>query len=274
MSKLNGFLQLRRGIFEHVRDGRMSHMDALTLIYIAAQADTRTGVWHGSAGALAGELALSSRNARRVLERLTERQYIKRFPVPGRHVCYPILVHKFLVTDGEHRGQHLNAPESTSSSDLRYAVGEHQGEQTCAQSAPQKRIENVKERRKKNLAAKPAPPADPRFHSFVNFAFGVFEQKHGQKPTWTGRDFRALSVMLASNKSLDAAELERRFRSYLASTEAFTAKQGDSLAYFCTHPDSFLSGPVLEPRKAGNGGQTSSDLAIQNARALGLGRPN
>jgi hypothetical protein len=68
--------------------------------------------------------------------------------------------------------------------------------------------------------------------------------------------------MLTANKSLDAAELERRFQNFLASTEVFIQKQGYSLAHFCTHVDSFLTGPILGPRKATHGKQTSSDLAI------------
>jgi hypothetical protein len=122
-------------------------MDALILIYIATQADTRTGVWNGSAGALAGEIALSSSNARRILERLTEGRYIRRFPVPGRHVCYPILVHKFLVTDGEHKGQLLNAFESASPTELRYMPSEPEYEQTREHSVSQKRIETRERRR-------------------------------------------------------------------------------------------------------------------------------
>ena len=245
--KGNGFLQLRRGVWEHLRNGRMSHMDALAFIYIVSQADTRTGVWNGSASSLAGEIVISPRNARRLLERLTAAGYLKRFPVPGKHVCYPILVHKYPISDGQHKGQHLDALSSNSATDLRYAATKS-GEQECEHKGEQKASQKILETRDKRQkpAAKPAPPADPRFQSFLDFAFKAFQQKHGQKPTWTGKDFKALSVMLASNRSIDAAELERRFRSYLASTEAFTAKHGDSLAYFCAHTDSFLAGPIFE----------------------------
>jgi hypothetical protein len=119
MAKFAGYLQLRRGIFEHVKDGRMSHMDAVAFIYIASQADTRTGVWNGSASSLAGELAFSPRNARRLIERLSDSGYIKRFPVHGRHVCYPILVNKFIVTDGEHKGQDSASQKRTENREVR-----------------------------------------------------------------------------------------------------------------------------------------------------------
>jgi hypothetical protein len=138
MSKGNGYLQHRRGIWEHVRDGRLSLQDVAVHLYIASQADTRSGIWNGSASALAGELCISPRVARRFLERLSRGGYLKRFPTPGKHVCYPILVHKFAITDGEHRGEHLNALGSNGRADLRYFPGEQMGEQLSSQ----KRIEN------------------------------------------------------------------------------------------------------------------------------------
>src|SRR6267142_1558113 len=105
VSKLNGFLQLRRGVWEHVRDGRMSVTVALAFIYICCEADTRTGIWKGSAKSLSGELGIPERTARDVLEKMEHGDYIRRFAVPGRHSCYPILVHKFEITQGEHDGE-------------------------------------------------------------------------------------------------------------------------------------------------------------------------
>lgn len=252
MSKQHGFLQLRRGLWEHVRDGRMSTTEALAFIYICSEADTRTGIWKGSAKSLSGELGIPERTARDVLEKMENRHYILRFAVPGRHSCYPILVHKFQITDGEHSGEHVNAIESKSPADLAYFSRKQSVEDGVKHGvehgAAQKRKRIEKETEKKP-AAQPAPPADSRYQPFLAFAFEAFRQKHGQTPTWAGKDFKALSVMLASNKGLDAAELERRFRNYVDSTEVFTKRQDDSLAYFCAHTDSFLNGPILERNK-------------------------
>jgi hypothetical protein len=146
----------------------------------------------------------------------------------------------------------LDAISSTSERDLEFFKPENcseLGTQVCTEVAPQKIKENREERRKTKAAAKNAPPADPRFQPFVDFAFEAFEQKHGQKPTWCGKHFKALSAMLASNKGLSADELQKRFTNFIGSTESFTQKQGDSLAYFCSHIDSFLTGPILERSK-------------------------
>jgi hypothetical protein len=93
---------------------------ALAFIYICSEADTRTGIWKGSAKALSGELGIPERTARDVLEKMEHGDYVRRFAVPGRHSCYPVLVHKYLITDGEHRGEQLDALNSIEANTLRY----------------------------------------------------------------------------------------------------------------------------------------------------------
>ena len=159
MTKENGFLQLRRGLWEHIRDGRMSHLEALAFIYIASEADTRTGIWKGCAKSLSGELAIPERTARDLLEKMEHGDYIRRFATPGRHFCYPILVHKFPITQGKHNGEQLNAIESRSPADLRYFCCEHSvehdGEPGVEHGAAQKRSDTRD--RKQETNSKPTP---------------------------------------------------------------------------------------------------------------------
>ena len=256
MSKSNGFLQLRRGVWEHLRDGRMSHMDALAFIYIVSQADTRTGVWNGSASSLAGEIVVSPRNARRLLERLTEAGYLKRFSVPGKHVCYPVLVHKYPISDGQHKGEHLDAASSTSATLLRYIKaesGEQEGEHKGEHKASQK-ILDTRDRRQKP-AAKPTRPTDPRFGPFLELATATFKAKHGNPPTWDcfGKDGAALSAFLRRAPHVTTEAWQIHLSNYLDSTEQFTTKQGGSLTYFVNKFDAFASGPILEPVRGSNG---------------------
>lgn len=84
----------------------------------------------------------------------------------------------------------------------------------------------------------------------MKFAHGAFEATYGARPSWQGKDWKALQNLLASNKSLDLAELQARWQNYLSSTEAFTLKQGGSLAYFCCHADAFITGPIFEKGKS------------------------
>jgi hypothetical protein len=162
VTKENGFLALRRGLWEHIRDGRMSVTEALGFIYICSQADTRTGIWKGCAKSLSWELGIPERTARDILEKMQHGDYIRRFAIPGRHACYPILVHKFLITQGEHYGEHLNALDSLSPTDLRYFSREQSveqdGEHGVNHGAAQRRIEKREERKEKKPKTRFALP--------------------------------------------------------------------------------------------------------------------
>ena len=164
VSKENGFAPIRRGLWEHVRDGRMSITEALAFVYICSQSDTRTGIWKGSAKSLSGELGIPERTARDVLEKMEHGDYIRRFAVPGKHTCYPILVHKFPITQGEHNGEQLDALNSTNPSTLSYLpteTREHGVEQNGEHGAAQRRIENREKRKDKNEEAATAGAAQP-----------------------------------------------------------------------------------------------------------------
>jgi hypothetical protein len=78
----------------------------------------------------------------------------------------------------------------------------------------------------------------------LEFAIKAFEEKLGQRPTWTKRDFVQLTSLFNRRPELTLAEFSRRFRNYLESTEQFIAKQGWGLNWFCCKFDSFLAGPI------------------------------
>jgi hypothetical protein len=244
VSKENGFVPLRRGLWEHIRDGRMTITEALAFIYICSQADTRTGIWQGSAGALSGELGIPPRTARDLLEKMEHGDYIRRFTVPGRHACYPILVHKFAISQGEHNGEQLSALASTSSVDLVYVRRDQSVEQHGEHGAAQ-RIQENRDKRTKPAAK---PPADPRLGPFLEFAKTSFEAKHKHPPTWDclGKDGSALAAFLRRAHHVNLEVWQTHVLNFFDSTEAFTAKQGGSLAYFVSRFDTFASGPILE----------------------------
>jgi hypothetical protein len=216
MSKENGFLQLRRGVFEHVRDGRMSLADYAIHSYITSQADTRSGVWMGSAGALAGELSLSPRMARRFLERLSQGDYIKRFPAPGRHVCYPILVHKFAVTDGEHKGEQLNAIASISPVDLRYFSGEHMGEQRGEHMGEHVSSQKILETGNGKQETREGAPAAPSLSVFACEHFSVSQKQDAKLAAafpWIDRqaEYRKADSWLEANPERRPKKAKGRF---------------------------------------------------------------
>lgn len=268
---------IRPGIEEHLVRGAMSLCEFGIYALIHIQADYRTGIWRGSAPRILATAprGASLRQVQRALEHFEAMGYLKSFRVQGARGNTPYLIDKFTVRSGALKGYRVNAAKSESwqrpfyelvaeivTEDDAVPVAEGVAEHDALSRSKKKEV------REKKVAAKPAPPADPRFQPFVDFAFRAFEQKHNQKPTWTGKDFKALSQMLASNKGLSGDELQKRFRNYLGSTEAFTQKQGDSLAHFCNHVDSFLAGPMLAP--GGKGGINRADQGTSdNLRATG-----
>ena len=118
-----------------------------------------------------------------------------------------------------------------------------------------------------------AAPGDPRFRPFFNLAFESFAARHGREPLWQGKDRNCLKNLLKSQSAgaLPLERLQTLWRNFLDSTEPFTVRQGSSLAYFCSNIDKFSDGPLTAGSgKVTYGKPTATDLALQNARALGL----
>lgn len=116
-----GFLQLRRGLIEHLDQGRIGLTEFALCVLIYCLADPETGIWWGSSGLLALLSSIQPRTARDDIEKLETKGYLKRFPTPGSHSKYPILVHKYECSDGAMKGRRLN---STETSDWRNPVYE------------------------------------------------------------------------------------------------------------------------------------------------------
>jgi hypothetical protein len=260
---MNGYTQKRRGAVEHLRDGRFTLLEYGAHDLILALADKATGIWWGSAKALAaicGAGDITDRQARHLLESLEKKRYVRRFPKRRGHGNYPVLVNKFEVTFGAYRGMRLNAEKSTDwRSPVYESCLEHGAAPGLEQGVARAPFREGEERQiqRKKPAAKPAPPADTRFQPFFQFAYESFTRKHDRKPIWQGKDRNGLKNLLKcqSAEALPLVRLQTLWQNYLNSTEFFTVKQGDSLAYFCSNIDKFSAGPLLAapPRGIANG---------------------
>jgi hypothetical protein len=112
---MNGWTQKRRGAVEHLCDGRLTLLEYGAHDVLLALANPLTGVWCGSAKALAaicGAGEVSERQARHLLESLEEKGYVRRFATKRGHGNYPILLNKFEITLGANKGMRLNAAKS------------------------------------------------------------------------------------------------------------------------------------------------------------------
>jgi hypothetical protein len=90
--------------------------------------------------------------------------------------------------------------------------------------------------------------ADTRYGPFLEFAKAAFEAKHERSPTWAcfGKDGAALAAFLRRAQHVTLDSWQTHILNFFDSTEAFTRKQGGSLAYFVSRFDTFSCGPILE----------------------------
>jgi hypothetical protein len=111
---MEGFIKIRRGLREHIRDGRMKTNELAVYIHLHLCADFRTGIHKNSAPHIHYGMgqSLSVRQLQRILASLERKGYIKRFRVQGKMGDYYILINKFEVTSGDRKGQFLNTEKT------------------------------------------------------------------------------------------------------------------------------------------------------------------
>jgi len=248
---------------------------------------------------------VSERTVRRSLEHLDKIGWIKRWTTPGKHGNYPVLVARASVHDLSGNEYRVNAEATTDWRFPVYVSGEEsastrRGGGRGLSANREERVENREERKgpppnkklsqdhapaasseweklrlEKNPAPKKLAPFTQRFQSFVSFAFQSFQAKHGRKPLWQTKDYSALAKLLKtfSADALPLDHLKTLWNHFTASTEVFTSRQGDSLSYFASNIDKFADGPITVAQGKANGKSTATDLALRNARALGLDGP-
>lgn len=162
----SGFVQLRRGLSEHVRTGRLSFFEASLYMFMLMDTSPATGVCFGSAGLFAMIYSIPTRTCRDALEKLEKKGYLRRFPTRGKHGSYPILINKFLCSDGAMKGRYVNCSKSTSYYKINYeSCYEHVNDRVdedVNDGAASKRIENREQRQKQELTLSSPTETPPR----------------------------------------------------------------------------------------------------------------
>jgi len=162
------YVPLRRGLEEHAKFGRgfgLTHEQGWAFTLILMRADCETGLWRGSSKALL-QYNWTHRQAKKILESLEKKGYIKRFCKPRQRGNYLIAVDKYGVTRGPHRGLVVDAKQSTSPESVVYRVWEEWPLEGQLEAPSQEvRKENEKKKRKNTAQASPSPLVDS-FESF------------------------------------------------------------------------------------------------------------
>jgi hypothetical protein len=167
-------------------------------IYILSEADTRTGIWKGCAQSLASALRLPLSSVKYALSKL-DGVYIRRFMVQGRRFCYPILCHKFVLTNGPDVGRMLDALNSTNENMLRF-FPEPISPDIQPESVPDVGRQKRSEKREVRKEEAPAAPS----LSFSGQHFSVTEKQDallGEAFPWVDRpaEYRKADSWLEAN---------------------------------------------------------------------------
>jgi hypothetical protein len=120
----SGFVQLRRGLIDHTRDGRLTNNEALAFIMLTMLADKSTGSYTINGPTLRSYLPeLSEDAAQRVLRSLEEKRYIYRDVKPRSPLAYRYWIHRYEPTTGPYKLRQLDLTqvfETKDTSELRY----------------------------------------------------------------------------------------------------------------------------------------------------------
>jgi len=169
---MTGFAQIRRGILDHLRAARLTLMEFAAYVVVIILADKATGIWRGSAKALAVEVCVSERQARHLLESLERKSYVKRFATRRKRGNYPVLVARYEVTFGAYKGMRLNAERTTDWRNPVYESrledgledgveqGVRKGLEKGVESAPFLEVEGERERKRENADTAPSAPGE------------------------------------------------------------------------------------------------------------------
>ena len=115
-----GWVQLRRGILDHLREGKLSNNEFLVLVVLIMLADKQTGAGTINAPCLRSFVPhLSYDAAKRVLLSLEEKHYIYRKIKYKSDLAYPFWVNLYIPSAGPHMGLQMDLTKVFESKDIK-----------------------------------------------------------------------------------------------------------------------------------------------------------
>jgi ribosomal protein S8 len=156
----SGYVQIRRGILEHLRLGLISPTDKGFYETFIEMADPRTGILNSNAAELAFLCCSNRKTVQKFLCRLERKGYIKRFSTPRSHGKYAILINRYRCTLSPHKNMELNADKTT---DWRFPIYEQVSRPGARESATPLHKERARgELRIENKTKVKSRPPTPR----------------------------------------------------------------------------------------------------------------
>jgi hypothetical protein len=110
---VESFVKSRRGILEHLQQGRLSIAEFAVFQLLLLQADKATGVvWTASPTITTQFRNCDGRTIKEALAGLKRKGYIKSFQEQGSRSSYPVLINKYEITVGVLKGCLTNAEQT------------------------------------------------------------------------------------------------------------------------------------------------------------------
>jgi hypothetical protein len=255
------YVPIRPGISEHLLRGDISAFEFGVYVIVHLQADFSTGIWRGSAPRILNSAPRGAdlRKIQRAIEHLSGLGLLKPFTTQGKRGNYPVLINKFTVRSGALTGMRLNAYKSDSWQRPVYESCAEDDAQGDAQDAP------IQEVRSKDVSV--SPDIETR-----GAGFDVFWEQWPRKQSKSAA-LRAWMKIPISEYAAITAGLENWLKSeqWARGVIPHPATWLNQKRWQDQDIPQFIGGTNAN----GNRKSSATDLALQNARALGLdGRPN
>lgn len=242
--RTNGFVQLRRGLMEHVMNQQMTMTEFTIYILLIIHADPSSGVWRGSAETIAQTYGFPTRTCRDIFQRLENNKYLRRFITKGKKGIYPVLINRFECTDGAMKGKRLNAFKSTSLVDLvfeecRDDAATVPGE--CRDGATTVPVYREEENKRTENTSPPfalAPPSNGNGHAKIaRFSPSEIESIYAEYPRKVGRG----SALKQIKAALLRLEHDDPVGYLIAVTKEFAKSPAGQRGTFTPHPSTFYN---------------------------------
>jgi hypothetical protein len=135
---LAGYVPLRRSVFEHTANGKLSSNECLVFLLLVALADRRTGCGTINAPSLRAFLPeLSHDSAKRVLCSLESKGYVFRDIVPFSKRVYRFWINKYRPTEGKYKSLQTNISKALESRDVNDIEYINPAPETAPEGAPE-----------------------------------------------------------------------------------------------------------------------------------------
>jgi hypothetical protein len=264
---------VRHGLLD-AKHTRAMGKSILLFAWLVSKQTKQTGLVLGGRALSYADIAADSgwveRTIRRWMKRLDELRYISvKYTVYRRMIIHVLNQKKFDPIQLQLPNPDVHSLRPKVAAALRPEVADN----AARSGRINHRAEKEHTKKEETPAAKSAA-GDSLHYQFVEFAAESFHAAFGQHPSWGPKDFRNLKELLARAPHLTMEELKRRFTDYLVSTDSFIRSRGGSLAYFCSHSDQFISGPILQTGGQSNGRKLrGQELLDHNLTITGLKGP-